>query len=206
MTTAAAMRQRQHREAVSGHCGGLRQRLDSPPLAAVLNAQAERPKTDWHSHPKKTTPTMRATADQVIGAVATWFAVKPGELLGRSRSATLVNARCVAVLVLMEETEFSVSQIGRYMDNRDHTTIGYLNKKALRLRMEDDDFRAAVRVVASSLQPESREAVNAASAAVRGLARKSIQAEIELTEAYLAELRLRLHELDHKMEADDGRR
>lgn len=64
---------------------------------------------------------MRISA--IVKASAIVFGVEMTEITGPRRSKHLVTARQVAMYVAAKHTDASLPEIGRYIGNRDHTTV-----------------------------------------------------------------------------------
>jgi chromosomal replication initiator protein len=61
--------------------------------------------------------------EQIIKAVSRNFKVSPEDLLGRSRTQKIAQARQVAMYLLIYELELSPTQVGRLLGGRDHATV-----------------------------------------------------------------------------------
>ncbi len=61
--------------------------------------------------------------EQIIQAVSQNFRLSPGDLLGRSRTKKIAQARQVAMYLLIYELELSPTQVGRLLGGRDHATV-----------------------------------------------------------------------------------
>ena len=61
--------------------------------------------------------------EQIIQAVSQKFRLSPGDLLGRSRTKKIAQARQVAMYLLIYELELSPTQVGRLLGGRDHATV-----------------------------------------------------------------------------------
>jgi chromosomal replication initiator protein len=88
----------------------------------------------------------------VVAAVARHFGVTTEALGGKARDHAVVWPRQVAMYLLREETPASLSQIGRHLGGRDHSTILHgCNQVTAKLaasdhtRRELDELRAAIR-------------------------------------------------------------
>ena len=92
--------------------------------------------------------------------VARHFGVTEAKLLARSRKSEFVNRRAVCYQLCREMSDASLSQIGRYMANRDHTTIiaGLKRNLPLEMRLAKDHIRFAL----EQGSPHSRTFVRAA--------------------------------------------
>lgn len=62
-------------------------------------------------------------ADDVIKSVCDFYHVKPTQLKGPKRDASLVKARQVCMYLLKTEMGMTLSEIGNLLGGRDHTTI-----------------------------------------------------------------------------------
>jgi len=78
--------------------------------------------------------------------VANHFGVTEEELLARSRQSEFVNRRAICYQLCREMLDASLSQIGRYMANRDHTTIiaGLKRKLPLEMQVAKNHIRFAL--------------------------------------------------------------
>jgi len=62
-------------------------------------------------------------ADDVIEYVCSYYRIKPTQLKGPRRNASLVKARQVAMYLLQKELNLTLVEIGNQLGGRDHTTI-----------------------------------------------------------------------------------
>lgn len=74
-------------------------------------------------------PKIRATASDIIRAVANHFHLKQSALKGQSRVKNLVNARHIAMYLLKEELSLPLVEIGKWFSGRDHTSVLHAVKK-----------------------------------------------------------------------------
>ena len=63
------------------------------------------------------------TPDRIIAEISTHFDVTLAELSGRGRSKQIVLPRQIAMYLIREETGSALVEIGRYLGNRDHSTV-----------------------------------------------------------------------------------
>ncbi len=61
--------------------------------------------------------------EKILDEVSRHYKVTTAELLGRSRSKTIALARQVAMYLLIYELELSPTEVGRFLGNRDHSTV-----------------------------------------------------------------------------------
>jgi chromosomal replication initiator protein len=80
------------------------------------------------------------TASLIIGQTANYFDVSIEEILGPSRTRTLVDARQIAMYLCRELTDLSLPAIGREFGGRDHTTVMHAEKKVKASMTEDKKF------------------------------------------------------------------
>jgi chromosomal replication initiator protein len=62
-------------------------------------------------------------ADDIIEYVCSYYEIKPTQLKGPKRNASLVKARQVAMYLLQKELNLTLVEIGNQLGGRDHTTI-----------------------------------------------------------------------------------
>jgi chromosomal replication initiator protein len=62
---------------------------------------------------------------EVVRVVAAHFNLHADDLTGRRRTAEVALARQIAMYLLSEEHDLSLSAIGDYLGGRDHSTIRY---------------------------------------------------------------------------------
>jgi chromosomal replication initiator protein len=75
-------------------------------------------------------------ASAIIAATATYFSLAIDDLLGASRSRTLVTARQIAMYLCRELTDLSLPKIGQEFGGRDHTTVMHADRKIRKLMAE----------------------------------------------------------------------
>jgi chromosomal replication initiator protein len=63
------------------------------------------------------------TPRMILDATADMFGISVDDLIGKSRSRPLVNARQICMYVFRQMTDFSYPAIGREFGGRDHTTV-----------------------------------------------------------------------------------
>ncbi len=73
---------------------------------------------------------------EIINQTADYFNVGVDELYGSSRSASLANARQIAMYLCRDLTSLSLPKIGQLFGGRDHTTVMYAHKKIAQLMTE----------------------------------------------------------------------
>ncbi len=72
---------------------------------------------------------VRITGQLIMAQVAAFHNITVDELVGHSRTHTLVNARQVAMYLCRELTDLSLPRIGQLFDGRDHTTVMHAVRK-----------------------------------------------------------------------------
>ena len=92
------------------------------------------------------------TTEKVLALVAEHFEVEEDALTGRQRNSQITQARQIAILILREETKQPLTEIGRSLGNRDHSTIIYSYKRALQEIENDPQLRQIVLSIKQSLQ------------------------------------------------------
>ena len=67
--------------------------------------------------------TLAIHSDDVIEGVCNFYSIKPTQLKGPKRDASLVKARQVAMFLLKKELGLTLVEIGNILGGRDHTTV-----------------------------------------------------------------------------------
>lgn len=95
---------------------------------------------------ERSSPPRDVQVQDIRSHVASHFGVTEEELLARSRQSEFVNRRAICYQLCREMSDASLSQIGRYMANRDHTTIiaGLKRKLPLEMQIAKNHIRFAL--------------------------------------------------------------
>lgn len=89
--------------------------------------------------------------EQVISTVAAFYDVPPDVLRARRRDKRTARARQVAMYLLREEANRSLSEIGRLLGGRDHTTVIHACGAVSQLMQEDGQLRSDILVLLDRL-------------------------------------------------------
>lgn len=90
-------------------------------------------------------------SDDVIAAVLAHYQMSEKDLFGRQRKREIVLPRQVAMYLLREETDSSLSEIGAILGGRDHTTVIHGIEKIENLLQTDVNLRAQLMNIRESL-------------------------------------------------------
>ncbi|MEQ8674048.1 MAG: chromosomal replication initiator protein DnaA [Aggregatilineales bacterium] len=93
------------------------------------------------------TPADQATPTQIIEAVAAHFNLNRKDLEGKKRATHINNARQVAMYLLRELTDISLSQIGDFFGGRSHTTVLHACNKITESLDNDPNIRRTLQEV-----------------------------------------------------------
>jgi chromosomal replication initiator protein len=63
------------------------------------------------------------TPSRIIQSVCTYFSIGQPEITGRSRNQEVVMPRQIAMFIIREQTDTSLTEIGNWLGGRDHTTV-----------------------------------------------------------------------------------
>ncbi len=96
------------------------------------------------------------TADLIMSQTASYFDVTNEELVGPSRSRTLVQARQIAMYLCRELTNLSLPKIGQSFGGRDHTTVMHAERKIRSLMAEKRSLFNQVSDLTSLIKSEAR--------------------------------------------------
>ena len=100
----------------------------------------------------------RRPAVQLLGRlVSRYFQVTVRDLKGKSRRKTLVRARSIACHVARTQLGMSYYEIGKWLGNRDHSTIMHACRQANKLLQNEPELAAWVSEVAASVKRKSCE-------------------------------------------------
>ncbi len=98
--------------------------------------------------------------EDIIMAVAGFYAVRPQDLCGRDRSRDVSTARQVAMYVAREEADIPLQQIGEALGGRSHSTVLYSCERIAELMQTDSLVRRQIRAIVHILHPQSVPAQN----------------------------------------------
>lgn len=82
---------------------------------------------------------------EIQAAVASWYRLRPAELVSQRRMREVVRPRQIAMYLARELTPRSLPEIGRSFGGRDHTTVLHAIRTIGRLREIDADLDSDVR-------------------------------------------------------------
>ncbi|OGO43811.1 MAG: chromosomal replication initiator protein DnaA, partial [Chloroflexi bacterium RBG_16_60_22] len=96
------------------------------------------------------------TPSLIVGAVATSFQLSPEELSGRKRDKDTALARRLAMYLIRQETNCSLTQIGRELGNRDAAAVTAACKKITGDINESPYLKRKIRDIQKLIQPDPR--------------------------------------------------
>ena len=109
---------------------------------------------------KDLVPTERApdiSSATIIAQTASYFSLSIDDLLGTSRSRTLVTARQIAMYLCRELTDLSLPKIGQEFGGRDHTTVMHADRKIRTLMAERRSVYNQVTELTNRIRQSSRQ-------------------------------------------------
>lgn len=92
------------------------------------------------------------TVEKIIEEVARTFGVSGEDIRSAKRSANISNARQVAVYVVREITQMSMSNIGEEFGGRDHSTIVYAIQQVEKNMKKDSKAKAMVEDIIKNIR------------------------------------------------------
>ncbi len=122
--------------------------LNQKPLTVEVAAQAL---NDLALNTRRRT----ITPGRIIEAVAGFYNMEIDELKAKSRTREVVLPRQVAMFIIREETDTSLTDIGAEFGNRDHTTVMHACTKIERDMDKDNQLRQAVLTIRQMLHGEA---------------------------------------------------
>ena len=117
--------------------------LTAQPLTADL-AQAALTELTANSRPE-------LTPKEILDAVASFYNLTADDIRGPSRSRPIVRPRQIAMYLMRQETEASLSQIARLLGRRDHSTVIHACDKVTTLMDEEVAIRREVQLIREHL-------------------------------------------------------
>jgi chromosomal replication initiator protein len=94
--------------------------------------------------------TMVDTAE-IISAVCRHFSVSKDEITSNKRKKELIIPRQVAIYLIREQTNKSLSEIGKIMGGKDHTTILHSEKRINKLLKIDANLKSSIEQIRESV-------------------------------------------------------
>lgn len=95
------------------------------------------------------------TPDRVVDTVSSYYKVSHLEMIGKGRGKSIVLPRQVAMLLLREETDSSLVQIGQMLGGRDHSTIMHGIEKMERQVESDSHLRGDILTIREQLYADN---------------------------------------------------
>jgi chromosomal replication initiator protein len=89
--------------------------------------------------------------ERVVAVVCDKYNVRPEALCGSRRTKNVALPRQIAMYLLRHLTEMSLTEIGRFFGNRDHTTVIYACEKVSLTMAQDPQFKERVSGMFSTL-------------------------------------------------------
>lgn len=90
--------------------------------------------------------------DDVLRVVCDMYSIKPTQLKGTRRDASLVKARHLCMYILKEDLKATLVDIGNLLGGRDHTTIMHGVSKIRTLIEEDPLLRDELKQIKDVLE------------------------------------------------------
>ena len=93
------------------------------------------------------------TPQQVLAKVAQFYGLATEQILGRNRTATIAQARQVAMYLLVNELGMTPTGAGRFLAGRNHSTVIHGVSRIRQALDSDGRLRHAVLAITESLSP-----------------------------------------------------
>lgn len=95
------------------------------------------------------------TPQFIIEETANYFALKPEDLKGQSRSRNIVIARQTAMYIIRRLTNLPLTEIGTYFENRDHATVLSSIRKVEAAIKENSEASQAIKDITSNVNSKN---------------------------------------------------
>ncbi len=89
--------------------------------------------------------------EAIIDAVAGYFGLPPQRLAGQARDRHLVHARHIAMYLLRMDGARPLTEIGKLLGKRDHTTVMHGTEKIDRSLATDPELRGEIAAIRAQL-------------------------------------------------------
>lgn len=95
------------------------------------------------------------TVERIVTEVARTYGVSGEDIRSGKRSSTISTARQVAMYIVREVTQMSMSTIGEEFGNRDHSTVVYATKQVEKRMEKDSHYRETVEDIIKNIRATS---------------------------------------------------
>ena len=95
------------------------------------------------------------TIDQIISQTASYFNVSTFDIRGKSRNKNVSLARHISMYLSSTMTNLSLTEIGKYFDSKDHTTVSYAINKIKSIEESDESIKRATETIIENLKKPS---------------------------------------------------
>jgi chromosomal replication initiator protein len=89
--------------------------------------------------------------DRILAAVSERFGVRPETLVGPRRTQAIALPRQVAMYLMRNLTEMSLTEIGRVFGGRDHSTVIHACRQVAERIQSEESFRDKVNALFSTI-------------------------------------------------------
>ena len=96
-------------------------------------------------------PERRISVQQIIEAVSRYFNIKPADITGKRRNASIAFPRQICMYLTRKHTRYSLGEIGVYLGGRDHSTILHGVRTVEQRTRADSDIAQQIAHIDSSL-------------------------------------------------------
>ena len=93
------------------------------------------------------------TPQFIIDTVAEHFDITPSDIIGSKRSSKIVYPRQIAMYLCREMLESPLTSIGKYMGDRDHTTVMHGIEKIEKELKNNDNTRNTIDILKKKINP-----------------------------------------------------
>ena len=94
----------------------------------------------------------KLTASAILQAVSKHYDISPDSIKGRSRQKNISLSRQVTMYFLRQETDLSLTTIGKILGDRDHTTVSHGCQRVATLVRQDRNLDDNIRAIRGELQ------------------------------------------------------
>ena len=119
-------------------------RLENRPISLPLAEQALKDAIDNQRE---------ITTQLIVSVVAEHYNISVEDILSKKKSKEIANPRQICMYLSRKYTDDSLQNIGKYIGNRDHTTVMHGSDKISKALNHDDILKNNVEIITKKLDP-----------------------------------------------------
>lgn len=90
---------------------------------------------------------LRISVEEIVDRTVEFYDLKAKDIIGRGRTKRVAEPRKVAMYLARQWTDSSFPELGKFFDNRDHTTVLNATQSITKRRLVDPDLNQAIETI-----------------------------------------------------------